>query len=97
MNVIVLIAVYLLVINLIGFIMMGVDKSRARKRAWRIPEAQLFVIALIGGSIGSIIGMYTFHHKTRHRIFVFGMPVILALQIIAVAALILSPLEFSVF
>lgn len=97
MNVITLLVIYLVVVNLIGFIMMGMDKSRARKRAWRIPEAHLFVVALIGGSIGSIIGMYTFHHKTRHWIFVFGMPIILALQIIAVVALLLSPLEFTFF
>lgn len=97
MNVIIWIIIYLAVVNLIGFIMMGMDKARARKRAWRIPEAHLFIVALIGGSIGSIIGMYLFHHKTRHWYFVYGMPVILIVQIMAVVALVLSPLEFIVF
>ena len=76
--------VYLVAVNLIGFAIMGIDKYRARKRAYRIPEATLFTVAIIGGSIGSILGMYTFRHKTRHRSFTIGMPAILILQIILV-------------
>ena len=60
------IAGYLVMMNLIGFAVMGIDKKRAVKKLWSIPESTLFIIALIGGSIGSIIGMRVFHHKTRH-------------------------------
>ena len=97
MNVIVFVGIYLVIVNIIGFSIMGIDKSRARKRAWRIPESHLFIIALIGGSIGTIVGMYFFRHKTRHWYFVFGMPIILAIQVIFVIALFLSPLEFKIF
>ena len=75
------ILLYILIINLIGFLSMGIDKFKAKKGMWRTKEKTLFTIALIGGSIGSIIGMYTFRHKTKHNSFVFGMPVILGLQI----------------
>ena len=61
---------------------MAMDKSRARKHQWRIPEKTLFLSAILGGSIGAIAGMYTFHHKTRHWYFVIGMPAILILQVV---------------
>ncbi len=64
MNAITLIIIYLVSVNCISFIIMGVDKHKARKRAWRIPESTLFVLALIGGSLGSIIGMHLFLHFT---------------------------------
>ncbi len=96
MTVIRIIAYYLIVVNLIGFALMGIDKRRAIKKLWRIPESTLFIIALIGGSIGSILGMRTFRHKTRHWYFVYGMPAILFLQIAAVIALINSPLQFTI-
>ena len=73
--------IYLVIINLIAFLLMAMDKSRARKHQWRIPEKTLFLSAILGGSIGAIAGMYTFHHKTRHWYFVIGMPAILILQI----------------
>ena len=73
---------------------MGIDKWKAKKQAFRIPEATLFLIAIIGGSIGSLIGMYTFRHKTRHMTFVIGMPVILALQILILFLLYNSSLQF---
>lgn len=73
--------IYLLLINVVGFAAMGIDKRRAKKDAWRIPEARLFLFAIIGGSIGSILGMRVFHHKTKHWYFKFGMPLILILQI----------------
>ena len=82
--------------NLIGFSLMGIDKYRAVKRLWRIPESTLFIVAIIGGSLGSIIGMRIFHHKTRHWYFVYGMPAILILEIAAVIAVIYSPLQFSI-
>ena len=96
MNAVTLILVYLIVINFISFTAMGVDKARARKRLWRIPESTLFVLALIGGSIGSIAGMHLFHHKTRHRRFLYGLPAILILQILIVIMLATSPIEFLV-
>ena len=79
--------VYLLIINAVGFILMLVDKIKAKKNLWRIPEATLFLVALIGGSIGSLLGMYTFRHKTKHVKFVLGMPLILAAQIVLVVLL----------
>ena len=73
---------YLVIINLIAFAAMGIDKSRARRGAWRISEATFFGIALIGGSIGCIAGMRHFRHKTKHWHFKCGMPAILLLQIV---------------
>ena len=73
---------YLAVVNIVGFVMMGVDKKRAVRGAWRISEASLFLTALIGGSLGCILGMRKFRHKTRHWYFKYGMPAILILQIL---------------
>lgn len=73
--------VYLIIMNLAGLLSMGIDKQKAKKDAWRIPERTLFLIALLGGSLGSILGMQIFRHKTRHKQFVIGMPVIAILQI----------------
>lgn len=92
--VILCIAAYVLLVNLTGFCLMGIDKRKAIKGAFRIPEATLFLVALIGGSIGSIAGMYTFRHKTRHFSFVYGMPAILILQVILLILLFNSPVEF---
>lgn len=94
MNAILFLILYFILINLIGFGLMGIDKRKAIKGAFRIPEATLFIVAFIGGSIGSILGMYTFHHKTRHLLFVYGMPAILILQIILVLILLNAPIEF---
>lgn len=73
--------IYLLLINLVGFILMGTDKKRAKKDQWRIPERTLFLTAVLGGSIGSLAGMHFFRHKTKHTSFVIGMPCILIIQI----------------
>lgn len=73
--------IYLSGVNLAGFAVMGIDKKRAVRGAWRIPEFSLFLTALLGGSLGCILGMYRFRHKTRHRRFRYGMPAILVLQI----------------
>ena len=73
--------------NLIGFTIMGIDKSKARKQKWRIRESTLFNVAALGGSIGTITGMYTFRHKTKHTSFVDGMPLILIVQIVIIAVL----------
>ena len=74
--------IYLLVINLLGFFAMGLDKHKAKKGKWRIPEKTLFLVALLGGSLGTTIGMHVFHHKTKHWYFKFGMPVIFAIQMV---------------
>ena len=94
MDAIILLICYFLIVNLIGFLSMYVDKRRARKHLWRIPETTLFIIAIIGGSIGSIVGMHLFRHKTRPWYFVYGMPAILIIQIALVALLIYLPIEF---
>lgn len=96
MSVIALLLSYLLVMNLIGFAIMGIDKYKAKKRAFRIPEATLFTVAAVGGSIGSIIGMYAFRHKTRHRRFVYGMPLILILQIALLIIILKAPVQISI-
>ncbi len=75
--------IYLVLINAIGFFLMIADKSRARKNRRRIPEATLMLVAVLGGSIGSLAGMYLVRHKTRHIKFTVGIPTILALQIVA--------------
>lgn len=88
---------YIAGINLFGFFLMGIDKFKAKRMRWRIPEKNLFLIAIIGGSIGSILGMYVFRHKTRHWIFVIGMPAILIIQIVLVFFMIyVSPVRFLV-
>lgn len=74
---------YLIVINILAFILYGIDKKRARDHAWRISERMLIGIALIGGSVGAIAGMLLFHHKTRHWYFRYGLPLILILQVAA--------------
>lgn len=82
MNILYFVALYLTVINLTGFAVMGIDKRKAVRHLWRVRESTLFLIALLGGSIGSILGMHMFRHKTRHWYFVYGMPAILVLQIL---------------
>lgn len=83
-----LIILWLIVINLVAFLSMGNDKRKARRGAWRTPESVLFLQAAIGGSVGSILGMFVFHHKTRKWKFRIGMPLILLIQILLVALLI---------
>ena len=77
-----LILIYLILVNITGFAMMGIDKKRAKRGAWRIPEKTLFLVSALGGSIGTWAGMYFFHHKTKDWYFVVGMPLILLAQII---------------
>lgn len=74
--------IYLVVINLIGFVIMFIDKKRAIKKKYRIPEKNLFLLALIGGSLGTTLGMEMFRHKTRHWYFKWGMPLLLIIQLI---------------
>ena len=75
-------AIYLVVINVVGFLIMGIDKLKAKKGMWRIPENTLFLFAFLGGGIGTIAGMYTFRHKTKKMKFVIGMPSIVILEIL---------------
>lgn len=72
---------YLIILNMIGMGVMWADKRKAEKGAWRIPEKILFLVSILGGSIGTWVGMYLFRHKTKHWYFVVGMPLILVLQI----------------
>ena len=91
------IAVYLFVINLAGFLCMAVDKQKARRNKWRIPEATLFLFAIFGGSLGCLLGMRVFHHKTQHPKFYIGIPVILGIQLVLlVYFLFLAPLRFRI-
>ena len=71
---------YLLIINAAGFLLMLVDKWKAKKNRWRVRESTLLLIAALGGSVGSLAGMYLFRHKTRHLKFTLGIPLILAAQ-----------------
>ncbi|MBY0757256.1 DUF1294 domain-containing protein [Clostridium sardiniense] len=73
---------YILIVNILGYFLMFLDKQKAKKHKWRIPENTLMLVAIIGGSIGSIISMQTFRHKTKHIKFKFGIPIILILQVI---------------
>ena len=75
---------YLLIINAAGFLLMLVDKWKAKKNRWRIRESTLLIVAALGGSVGSLLGMYIFRHKTLHLKFTLGIPLILAAQCIAV-------------
>ena len=72
---------YLLLINAAAFVLMLVDKRKAIKNRWRIPERTLILSAALGGSIGALLGMYTFRHKTKHLSFTLGMPAILIAQV----------------
>ena len=78
------IVIYLLIVNAVGFYMMWSDKRKAIKDAWRTPERNFFIVALIGGSVGCWAGMQTFRHKTKHIKFNVGIPMIMLLQIMAV-------------
>lgn len=74
--------IYLAVINIITFAVFGIDKLKAVKDKWRIPEKVLFLLSIIGGSVGAILGMYTFKHKTKKPPFKYGIPAILIVQIV---------------
>ena len=82
--------IYLLGINLIGFLAMGIDKLKAKKDWWRIPEGTLMMMCLLGGGIGTIAGMYTFRHKTKKLKFTVGMPTILISEVALVIYLLIK-------
>lgn len=81
---------YLLGINIIGFLAMGIDKLKAQKGWWRIPEGTLMTLCLLGGGIGTIAGMYTFRHKTKKMKFTIGMPTILITEIALIVYVIIK-------
>lgn len=74
---------YLAVVNAVAFALYGIDKYKAKAGAWRIPEKTLLGVAVLGGSVGAMAGMKFFHHKTKHNLFRYGLPAILALQMAA--------------
>jgi len=84
------ILLYFLIINVIGFLAMGIDKFKAKKDLWRIPEGTLMSLCLLGGGIGTIAGMYTFRHKTKKLKFTIGMPTILIAEIVGIVYLIIK-------
>ena len=85
-----IILIYFLAINIITFFVYGIDKLKAKKNLWRIPEATLLLLAAIGGSIGAWLGMKVWHHKTLHKKFKYGIPAIIILQIAAVVAVMIT-------
>jgi len=96
MDVVLIIIAYVIMMNLVAFALMGIDKYKAKKKAWRIPEATLFLFAIFGGSLGSTLGMFVFHHKTRHWYFRYGLPLILIVQLVCIYLLWQSPIQFRV-
>lgn len=76
--------IYIVFTNILLFTLMAIDKQKAKLRQWRISEKTLFILALIGGSIGGILGMYTFRHKTKHLKFTLGFPAIILFQVITI-------------
>jgi len=75
---------FLIFINLIGFMQMGVDKRKALKNKWRLPEKQLWLIALLLGSLGTYFGMKLFRHKTKHHLFKFGLPILSIVEVVLI-------------
>lgn len=73
---------YFLVVNLVAFISFGLDKQRAKRKMWRIPESTLLLFSIVGGSVGAGLGMAVFHHKTKHWKFKVGIPLIFVLQVL---------------
>ncbi|SHK29736.1 Uncharacterized membrane protein YsdA, DUF1294 family [Anaerocolumna jejuensis DSM 15929] len=76
-----LLLIYFILVNTFSFLLMGIDKYKARKNKWRIKESTLFLSSVIGGSLGSLLGMFFFRHKTKHKKFLLGMPCILLIHI----------------
>ena len=87
---ILIVVIYFVLVNLIAFIMYGVDKKKAIKHKWRIPEHDLILVAVLGGSIGAILGMKAFRHKTKHPKFFIGVPAILIVQLILLVLIVIA-------
>lgn len=82
--------IYLLTVSISAFIMFGVDKQKAKKHKWRIPEHDLILVSILGGSIGAYLGMKLFRHKTKHKKFTVGIPCIIIIQIVIFSIIIFS-------
>ena len=87
---ILIVVIYFVLVNLIAFIMYGVDKKKAIKHKWRIPEHDLILVAVLGGSIGALLGMKAFRHKTKHPKFFIGVPAILIVQLILLVLIVIA-------
>lgn len=74
-------AAYFIILNIVGFVMSAVDKSAAKRHKWRVPEKDLFAVSLLGGAVGTLISMLIFRHKTKHKRFMIGIPLIILAQI----------------
>lgn len=79
-----LISLYLLIVNILLFSWMGIDKQRAKKHAWRISERRLWITAIIGGALGGWLGMQAFRHKTKHTVFVIGFPCLVVMHVLLI-------------
>lgn len=93
MNINMMVSIALIIINVITFCIYGIDKRKAIQKQWRIPEKTLLGLALIGGSIGAIVGMRSFHHKTKKPLFSVGVPIIIIIQVIVVVLLVKAHLS----
>ena len=80
-----LILIYLVIINVVTFFLYGVDKYKAKRAKWRIPEATLLGLAIIGGSVGAWLGMKVWHHKTMHKKFKYGIPAMIIIQLLVIS------------
>lgn len=89
--------VYIVFTNILLFTLMAIDKQKAKLRQWRISEKTLFILALIGGSIGGILGIYTFRHKTKHLKFTLGFPIIFLFQLISIFLFLNSNFSIKLF
>ncbi|UUV23339.1 MULTISPECIES: DUF1294 domain-containing protein [Lysinibacillus] len=78
---------YMSIVSIVLLILMGMDKSRPKNHEWRIAERTLFTLAIAGGAVGGVLGMYLFRHKTRHNHFAFGFPLLAAIQIFIIVQL----------
>ena len=87
MDIIYLLFTYAIIMNLIGFVIMGYDKRKAINHQWRISEKTIFILGFLGGCIGILLGMNLFHHKTKHKKFTYGIPGILLLQLIIIMSI----------
>jgi uncharacterized membrane protein YsdA (DUF1294 family) len=76
--------IFLLVINLFGFLIVGLDKFKAKRGRWRTPEKHFFIVSLIGGAFGVYLGMRLFRHKTKHKKFIYGIPVLIVLNMVGI-------------
>ena len=79
-----IVLLYLLIVNIVAFLLYGVDKLKAKKGKWRVRERLLLGMAVVGGSLGALLGVKVWHHKTMHKKFRFGMPVIVVIQLVCV-------------